>query len=349
LDRQNAYQLCFKMPLSTNEVVRHELRIVVVMGGWPRFEIERRHSLDFGSLVVETLKYHNYDVVGLTLVERNDLEQIRHEKQSVIFNALIGRFGEDGEFASFLENNKISFTGCDSLAGSLLMDKARLKLFVYDLEIKTPAFQIIDYQLWSKRKSKLVSDATLQEFYNPDRINPKMKLPIYVKGNFGSFNMGGAIISREEQLEDALRTAGEIDNKVILEEYIIGVDAHVPILNGEPMAVIERATEVLDEGDFLSSPFNFKVRENHFHIPGRFTRQVTEQMTNITRKVYGELRLRGLCRADFRVSRSGEVFMLEMNSQHSIRKNRMAIMAALAYGLQPIELIEEIIDHRWVP
>jgi hypothetical protein len=41
--------------------------------------------------------------------------------------------------------------------------------------------------------------------------------------------------------------------------------------------------------------------------------------------------------------------MLEMNSQHSIRKNRMALMAAAASGLQPITLIEEIIKNRWTP
>jgi D-alanine-D-alanine ligase len=337
------------MPSNKKNISKLNPNIIVVMGGFPKFEIERRHSIDFGILVVETLRENGYDATGLILENEFDLNKIKGEKESIVFNALIGEFGEGGEFASFLELNKISFTGCGSLSSSVMMDKAKFKLLIHSLRIKTPTFQLIDFELWKRKRPRLETYITETPFYNPNTTLPKMKLPIFIKANSGGFNIGGSVVSSTSQLEDALEAAGEVDNKILIEEFVEGVDAHVSILNGVPLATIERTTITPNKNEFAASPYNFHVRENYYFVPGRFTKRVSQRLKADTKRVYDKLQLRGLCRGDFRITSSGEVFMLEMNSQHSIRKNRMALMAAAASGLQPITLIEEIIKNRWTP
>jgi D-alanine-D-alanine ligase len=337
------------MPTNKKNISKLNPNIVVVMGGFPQFEIERRHSIDFGELVVETLRENGYRATSLILKKESDLNRLKGERDSIVFNALIGKFGEDGEFASFLELNNIPFTGCGSLSSSITMDKAKFKLLIHSLGIKTPAFQVIDFELWKRKKPGLEPLITETSFYNCNTTFPKMKLPIFIKANHGGFHIGASMVSSTSQFEEALTRAGEVDTKIVLEEFIEGVDAHVSILNGTPLATIERASITPNKNEFASSPYNFRVKDNYFFVPGRFAKPVNEKLKADTKRAYGKLRLRGLCRADFRVASTGDVFMLEINSQHSIRKNRMGLMAAAASGLEPIALIEEIIENRWTP
>lgn len=317
--------------------------IIVIMGGIPTLHIERRHSFDYGNIVLEELKKAGFIATGLELNKIEDLNQLIGRKNIIVFNALIGLFGEDGKLASFLEHYNIPFTGCSSLSAKLTFDKFLFKLIVNSLCIKTPSFQIIDFNYWQNKKAYEKAETINKTFYKTDKMDLNITFPIMVKTIYGGFSSGYTKVENEHYLNEALVKASMFGNKILLEEFIEGRDAHVPIINGETLPIIETSDKSDDCIRKDSQFFDFKVRERTFFIPGKFNNDVVTNLKENTTKAYKELNLNGLCRADFIVSDKNEVFMLEINSQHSIRKNRMAINSAKAAGYKEIDLIKKIL------
>jgi D-alanine-D-alanine ligase len=319
--------------------------IIVIMGGFPALPIERRHSIDYGNIVVAELKEAGLNAISFEICKIEDLNLLIGRKDIIVFNALIGLWGEDGKLASFLEHHNIPYTGCNSLGAKLTFNKVLFKLIINSLGINTPSFQVIDYEKWRNNKLEGKTKISSKSFFISDKTFPLIKYPIMVKTISGGFSMGDSKVENENQLKNALKKASKFGNKILLEEFINGRDAHVPIINGETLPIIETSSKTSDGIRINSQFFDFNVREKTFFIPGRFNKDVISNLENSTKKAYKELNLNGLCRADFVVSDRNEVFMLEINSQHSIRKNRMAINSARAAGYQVIDLIKKILSQ----
>lgn len=319
--------------------------IIVVMGGAPLLKIERRHSIDYGNIVIDELNKLGLSATPLEIKKITDLNKLIGKKNIIVFNALIGLFGEDGEMASFLEYYNIPYTGCTSLSAKITFNKFIFKLLVNSLGINTPPFQIIESKYLYNNKKYKRQKLNKEHFYNINKETPNIKYPVMVKTLTGGFSLGYTKVENENNLHDALIKASKYGNKILLEKFIEGRDAHVPIINGETLEIIE-TSESQDNCIRKNDQFyDFQVRDKTYFIPGRFSGEVIAKLKAYTSLAYSELNLNGLCRADYIVSKNDEVFILEINSQHSIRKNRMAINSAKAVGYKEIDLINKILSN----
>ena len=100
--------------------------IVVLLGG---ISGERKISFLTGKACSRALKKKGYKVINLD-AKGYFVEKLRKLKPKIVFNALHGRFGEDGFVQSVLESLKIPYTHSGVLASSLAMDKELSRLIL---------------------------------------------------------------------------------------------------------------------------------------------------------------------------------------------------------------------------
>ena len=115
--------------------------IAVLMGGWNE---EKEVSIDSGNAVYNSLQENSYNATKLTLAEDNLISQINLVKPDIVFNALHGTFGEDGQVQSILNYLKVPYTHSGVLPSALAMDKIlSSKLVSASNIVKTPNCRVI--------------------------------------------------------------------------------------------------------------------------------------------------------------------------------------------------------------
>ena len=115
--------------------------ILVLMGG---ISGEKEISILSGRACVKALRKKKYKVKILD-PKGNFINEIRKIKPKIVFNALHGRFGEDGYIQSILEAEKIKYTHSGVLASSIAIDKEVSKKIFINKKINTPKFFVYNY------------------------------------------------------------------------------------------------------------------------------------------------------------------------------------------------------------
>ena len=128
-------------------------KVLVVKGG---FSAEREVSLVTGKGVEEALKRSGYDVIGYDLTNGFDfVEVLKKEKPDVVFNALHGNFGEDGEIQGMLDVLQIPYTHSGLKTSALGMDKNLTKEVAKANGLKIAQSQQMTYKEFKENKNKI--------------------------------------------------------------------------------------------------------------------------------------------------------------------------------------------------
>jgi len=113
--------------------------IVVLMGG---LSGERKISFLTGKACSKALRKKGYKVVDLD-AKGYFVEELRKLKPKIVFNALHGKYGEDGFVQSFLESLKIPYTHSGVLSSSLAMDKELSRLIFIKNNLRVPQYFLL--------------------------------------------------------------------------------------------------------------------------------------------------------------------------------------------------------------
>ena len=194
-------------------------KILILGGGISK---ERKISLETARQVKNSLK-KNYNVLQVDFNE--DFEKkLKLFKPDIVFNALHGRFGEDGYAQTVLEYNKVKYTHSGVLSSALAMDKEISKKIFIKNKILTPKFIIFNYNLKNINNLKTT-------------IKKKLKYPVVIK----PINEGSSVdvyISNERKLKKNLIKMNKY-KEILIEEYIGGREIQVAILGNKKLGVIE--------------------------------------------------------------------------------------------------------------
>ena len=113
--------------------------IAVLMGGW---NSEREVSLRSGEAVYKALLELGYKATKIDF-DRNIVSKLNEVKPDIVFNALHGRYGEDGRVQGLLDILNIPYTHSGIVASAISMDKVLTGRICSAVGIKTPAFALI--------------------------------------------------------------------------------------------------------------------------------------------------------------------------------------------------------------
>ena len=293
-------------------------RILILGGG---ISGERSISLKTAKAVKNCIKKkYNCKIVE---PDENLTKNIDRFSPHVVFNALHGRFGEDGFIQTYLESKGVRYTHSGVLSSMMAMDKEISKKLFIKNKILTPKFQKIKTNLNKKELIKL--------------LKKKIKFPVVIKPiNEGS--RLGVYICNEKNIINNLKKLKAYD-EILVEEFIPGREIQVAILGEKKLGAIE----LKPKRKFYDykAKYSSKAKTKHI-IPVNIKTKEYQNVMNIALKAHKVLKCRGVTRSDFRFN-NGKFYLLEINTQPGMTNLSLVPEIALHHGMNFFSLIDWII------
>ncbi len=282
-------------------------KVAVLMGG---MSSERDVSLQSGAGVLKALEKSGYIAVPLDLT--SDLQafvsQLMIEKPDVVFNALHGRFGEDGCIQGVLNILKIPYTHSGVLASSIAMNKSMCKRFVQTLGI-------------SVAEERFVSKESLKKEGIP------FSFPFVIKPNDEGSSVGVFILHNQKELDELLDN-WPFSKPVLAETYISGRELSVAVTDQEALGCVE----IVPTKGFYDYRQKYTTVGGARHIiPAPIDPEDYKEALRQALMIHRRLGCRGVSRTDFRYDetqkQSERLVFLEINTNP---------------GMTPVSLVPDI-------
>ncbi len=259
--------------------------VAVVMGGW---SAEREVSLVSGAAVAAALKRGGYQVTSIDVQRDMGSFLTRlYPQPDAVFNALHGRFGEDGCIQGLLNILEIPYTHSGVLASALAMDKPAAKSVFAANGIKVAEHRLVT------RDDLLKGDV--------------MKPPFVVK----PFNEGSSVgIHIVAEGDNYLPTEWPFGARVMVERFIPGCELTVAVMGDRPLAV----TEITTDRKFYDYDAKYAKGGSAHQIPADISPELEAEAKRIALLAHQCLGCRGVSRTDIRYD-GKDLYVLEINTQ----------------------------------
>lgn len=263
-------------------------KVAVLKGG---SSSEREVSLNSGAAISNALRNAGYNVTEIDIKSCELNSEIT--SADVVFLALHGGWGENGDIQHLLEASNIKFIGCDSAASKLVFDKIPSKELMDRENLPTPEWCVIT-------KS------------NPE-LPAKMSFPLVVKAPRQGSTVGVFIVHNHEEFEKILPEAFKYDHELLLEKFIKGSELTVSIVNDETLTPIEIVTP---NGFYdYDAKYTHKNGETRYLCPPEnIPQNIQTKASDLAMKFYKSAGCRDLLRVDFIIDTNGSIYMIEANN-----------------------------------
>ena len=293
-------------------------RILILGGG---ISGERSISLKTAKAVKECIKKrYNCKIVE---PDENLSKNIEKFSPHVVFNALHGRFGEDGFIQTYLESKGLKYTHSGVLSSMMAMDKEISKKVFIKNKILTPKFLKIRTDLDKKKVIKL--------------IKKKINFPVVIKPINEGSSLGVFICNEKNIIKDLNKLKAY--DEILVEKFIPGREIQVAILGKKKLGAIE----LKPQRKFYDykAKYSSKAKTKHI-IPVNIKIKEYQNVMNIAQKAHKVLKCRGVTRSDFKFYK-GKFYLLETNTQPGMTNLSLVPEIALYHGMNFFSLIDWII------
>lgn len=282
--------------------------VAVLMGGW---SAEREVSLSSGRECIQALEDEGFRVTAID-VGHNLADQLAAVKPDVCFNALHGRWGEDGCVQGLLEVMEIPYTHSGVLASAIAMDKERTKHIVQSVGVPVARGVVV------------TPEAALADH---------VMAPPYVAKPVAEGSSVGVVIARAgaNRPPEAIRTIPvSRDGNIMVEQFIAGHELTCGVIGGEVTDIIDIVAA--DHLEFYDYEAKYAPGGSKHILPARIPDDVRCAIQRHTLAAHQALGCRGVSRSDFRWDEAtGDLAFLEINTQP---------------GMTPTSLVPELAQYR---
>jgi len=300
-------------------------RVVVLMGG---FSAEREVSLASGAACAAHLEQAGYAVA--TIDVRRDLQTLiaglEMANPAVVFNALHGRFGEDGRIQGILDIMKIPYTHSGVLASSLAMDKAAAKKVFAQAGIPVAEGRVVS-------KAEVMAGDVLPR--------PYVLKPI----NEGS-SVGVRIVKEGDNQHGYGDEEWSYGDYVLAERFIPGREITVAVMGDRALG----ATEITSDRGFYDYTAKYAPGGSRHLVPAPLPPEAYDDALILALKAHQALGCRGVSRADLRYDdtqpdQPGKFVMLEVNTQPGMTQTSLVPELAAYAGMSFTELVTWMVEN----
>ncbi|UZE38350.1 D-alanine--D-alanine ligase [Wolbachia endosymbiont of Drosophila pseudotakahashii] len=293
--------------------------IAILSGG---FSCEREISLMSGKAVKKALDSLSYNAIEID-VDSNIAEKLKKINPGLAFIALHGPYGEDGCIQGLLEILGIKYTHSGVMASAVAMNKAMSKHIFRSLSIDTPKGYVIS------REDLLKNNIKIDYPYVLKPINEGSSIGVYI------------IFSHEDYLE-LKDNSSTIMEKMIVEEYIPGIELHTAVLLDEAIGTIE----VRPKNKFYDYEAKYTDGFAEHIFPAEIPNNIYKMTLEHALKVHQFLGCKTISRLDFRYNpKNNTLKMLEINTHPGFTElSLVPEIAKLAKGINFNELVKIIIE-----
>lgn len=253
------------------------------------------------------------------------------QKIDVVFPVMHGKFGEDGTIQGLLELSGIPFVGCDTLSSAVCLDKAMTHSVLDSLGIKNASwlsFNVSDL----KEQKKIV-----------EKIENKFNYPVFVKPAKAGSSVGISKAHNKDELIEAIKTAFSHDNKVVVEETLVGKEIECAVMgNLEPKASI--VGEIIPKAEFYDYEAKYLSGTTDLLIPASINDEEIEKVQKLAVEAYKGLGCSGLTRMDFFLLKNGEIYLNEPNTLPGFTSISMYPKLFMHGGMTYSEVIDNLLN-----
>ena len=295
--------------------------IVVLIGG---LSGERKISFLTGKACLKALRQKGYKAKTLD-AKGYFVEKLKKLKPKIVFNALHGKYGEDGFVQIILEYLKIPYTHSGVFASSLAMDKELSRRIFKKKKLRVPKYFIIHKDH--------------EESLNKKLKNAKINFPIVIKPINEGSSLGVYICNNKMQFIRNYKKLAIDYNKIIVEEYIPGKEIQVAVMGNKALGAIE----LIPKRRFYDYTAKYSSAAKTRHImPARLSSKKYKEVLNLAKKAHDLLGCRGITRSDFRFFKNN-FYLLETNTQPGMTKLSLVPEIAKHCGIKFVNLVEWIV------
>jgi D-alanine-D-alanine ligase len=292
--------------------------VALLYGGWSN---EREVSLKSGAAVHKALLSLGASV-SLLDVTPDIAKTLTELKPDVVFNALHGRYGEDGAIQGVLELLQIPYTHSGVLASATAMNKVRTKQVLRANGIRTP-------------EGGVYSVAEIIK-------NPPLDMPFVAKPPADGSSVNVFMVSNEAELQVLAKLPH--DELMLCEPYIAGREVQVAVLDGVALGAIE----IRPKGKFYDYEAKYTAGMAEHIMPAPLPEADYNEVLRTAEKVHNSLGCRGLTRTDFRYddTKVGQslFYALEINTQPGMTELSLAPEIAAHQGISFVQLVEKMLE-----
>ena len=292
--------------------------VVVLLGGMSG---ERKISFLTGKACSSALKKKGYKVLNLD-AKGNFVSKLKKLKPSKVFNALHGKYGEDGYVQSILEYLKIPYTHSGVVSSSLAMDKELSRIIFKKKKILVP-------KSFALKKNKNIKK----------NITNKIKFPIVIKPINEGSSLGVYICKNVKTLEKKYKKLSKNYNRVLFEKYIPGREIQVAVMGNKAIGAIE----LVPKRQFYdyTAKYSSKAKTKHI-MPAPINKKKYNEVLKIAKKAHKSLGCKGITRSDFRFY-NNKFYLLETNTQPGMTKLSLVPEIAKYKGINFENLVDWMI------
>ncbi|HKQ44351.1 MAG TPA: D-alanine--D-alanine ligase [Rhizomicrobium sp.] len=296
-------------------------RIAVLMGGK---SAEREVSFSSGRGVMKALREEGFDPVEID-PGGNPGQQLFEAGPDAVFNALHGRFGEDGTVQGLLELMRLPYTHSGVLASALAMHKERTK------DVYRAAGLPVVKSIVADRRT--VANAHLME-------PPYVIKPV----NEGS-SVGIYIIRKGDNRPPAELGSDKwnLSNEMMVEEFVPGRELTVSVMGDRALGVTEITTDL----EFYDYEAKYAPGGSKHILPAQIPAKTAQEAMELAVAAHNALGCRGVTRTDFRYDDTGpkpRMILLETNTQPGMTPTSLVPEQAAHIGMSYAKLCRWIVE-----
>ena len=285
------------------------MRIAVLMGG---VSTEREISIKTGEAILKSLQNMDYDAFAIVLDKEHMIQDLHNNQFDAAFIALHGEYGEDGRVQAVLDIMDIPYTGSNYSSSAIAMNKIITKdlLSTLDGAVKIP-----------------------KTYYD---INEIFRFPVIVKPIIGGSSINLTKCNNKDEVKRAL---AETDDKMMIEECIVGEEVTVGVLNGEPLGVVK----IKPKEGLYDYKAKYTKGETEFEVPANIDGELYDSLMKSSKLINEKLDLDGGVRVDYIINR-GKTYFLEVNTIPGMTELSLLPKTASIKGLVFDEIVKKMLE-----
>ncbi|MGC9953284.1 MAG: D-alanine--D-alanine ligase [Rhizomicrobium sp.] len=297
-------------------------RVAVLLGGR---SAEREVSLTSGRGCAKALREEDFDVVEIDPQASDLAAQINAVGPDVVFNALHGRWGEDGCVQGLLELMRIPYTHSGVLASALAMHKQRAK------DVFRAAGLPLVKSIVADRRAAAAGHL--------------MEPPYVVKPVNEGSSVGVFIIRKGDNRPPAALGSDQwtLSDEMMVEEFVPGRELTVAVMGTRALAVTEITTNL----EFYDYEAKYAAGGSIHTLPAKIPTAVAEEAMRLAERAHAALGCRGVSRTDFRYDDTAgkhRLVVLEVNTQPGMTPTSLVPEQAALNGMSYRALCRWIVE-----
>jgi D-alanine-D-alanine ligase len=246
----------------------------------------------------------------------------------VVFSGLHGGAGEDGTIQAVLEYLGIPFTGSGAEASALAMDKQRTKHLAAAAGVPVPR---------GLRFERSALGAGTVEV----SVREALPVPVVVKPNAQGSSVGLSLVADYAEIDAAARRAFEVDDTIIVEEYIEGRELTQSFVDGVDELPL---LEVRPKSGLYDYYHKYQPGNSEYIVPAPVDDAIAQAVAHSARQTIHALGLSGYGRIDFRLDPGGRHYLLEANTLPGFTATSLVPKACAVVGISYTELCDRIVQ-----